>query len=199
MKIVIASTNKHKTKEIQRIFDFPDLHIISLQQFPGIPEALEDGMTFMENAERKARHYYSFIKQAVIADDSGLVVPALNGKPGIHSARYAGEKATYPENNRLLLQHMAELPARARAAYFICAVVYFDGRQIIRAEGRVNGNILQEAKGDNGFGYDPLFYYPPAGKTFAELSAEEKNRVSHRSRALQSLKVKFAKIITNNT
>jgi len=199
MEIVIASTNRHKTEEIQRIFDFPELQIISLRQFPEIPAALEDGTTFMENAERKAMHYFSIIRQAVIADDSGLVVPALNGRPGIHSARYAGETATYPENNRLLLQQMAGLEGNARQAYFVCAVVFFDGRQLIPAEGRVTGEILREARGDKGFGYDPLFYYAPAGKTFAELDAGEKNRVSHRSHALHSLKIKLAKIISNNT
>ena len=197
--MVIASTNEHKTEEIQRIFNFPGLQITSLRQFPEIPPALEDGLTFMENAERKARHYFSFIKQAVIADDSGLVVPALDGQPGILSARYAGEKATYPQNNRLLLKNMSRLPESARAAYFVCAVVFFDGGQLISAEGRVDGRILHAIRGENGFGYDPLFYFPPAKKTFAELGAEEKNRVSHRAKALHNLRVKLAEIINNNT
>jgi XTP/dITP diphosphohydrolase len=199
MFLVITSTNKHKIEEIQKIFNFPMLQITSLQQYPKIPPALEDGKTFSENAERKARHYYSFIKQAVIADDSGLVVPALQGQPGILSARYAGEQATYSENNKLLLQNMSALPEKARAAYFVCAVVFFDGRQLICAEGKVDGRILYEARGDNGFGYDPLFYYPPAGKTFAELEAEEKNLLSHRSLALRNLKTKLEKILPNNT
>ena len=199
MMIVIATTNIHKVEEISRIFNFPGLYIKSLKQFPGISPAVENGTTFRENAELKARHYFQHLKKPVIADDSGLVVPALKGEPGIHSARYAGEKASYAENNQRLLQKMTDLADVQRDAYFVCVVVFYDGRKILSAEGRAEGRILREEKGSEGFGYDPLFYYPPVKKTFAELTAEEKNSISHRSQALWKLKEKLAEIVDNNS
>ena len=199
MILVIASTNQHKIEEIRKIFNFPGMEINSLAQFPNIVPAVENGATFRENAELKARHYFHYLKQPVIADDSGLVVPALKGEPGVHSARYAGEQATYKENNQRLLQKMTDLADAQRDAYFVCVVVFYDGRKILSAEGRAEGRILREARGTNGFGYDPLFYYRPAKRTFAELAAEEKNSISHRCRALQGLKEKLAEIVDNNS
>ena len=195
MEIIIASTNKHKTDEIRRIFNYSGIGFRSLHDFPGIRLAEENGHTFLENAEIKAKHYFTYLKQPVMADDSGLVVPALNHEPGVHSARYAGENASYQENNMLLLKKMANLTGESRMAYFICAVVFFDGTQVISSEGRVEGVIIEKEKGSSGFGYDPLFLYPPAEKTFAELTGVEKNKVSHRSRALAGLRDKLEKIL----
>jgi len=197
-KILIASTNRHKVREIQKIFDFPATRFSSLTEYHDIPEAVEDGKTFEENSLIKAKHYYQYTQTPVIADDSGLVVPALNGEPGIHSARYAGEQSAYDKNNALLLSRMKELQDDQRFAYFVCVIVYFDGKDILISEGRAEGRIIDQLKGTGGFGYDPLFYYPAAGKTFAEMASEEKNQVSHRSRALQGLREKLVKHLDNS-
>jgi len=189
--ILIASTNRHKVEEIKKIFEIPGIGFNSLENYNGIPEAIEDGESFEDNALLKAKHYYLHTKIPVIADDSGLVVPALNGEPGIHSARYAGEQSAYDKNNDLLLSRMENLAGEKRFAFFVCVVVYFDGKNVIFSEGRAEGNIIDRLKGAGGFGYDPLFYYPKAGKTFAEMDSEEKNQVSHRSRALQGLNKKL--------
>jgi len=192
-QILIASTNRHKVEEIEKIFKIPGIEFASLERYKDIPEAIEDGISFEENALIKARHYYHHTKIPVIADDSGLVVPALNGEPGIHSARYSGEQSTYDENNALLLSRMEKLKGEQRFAFFVCVVVYFDDKNVILSEGRAEGKIIGQLKGAGGFGYDPLFYYPEAGKTFAEMDSEEKNQVSHRSRALKGLNEKLRK------
>lgn len=189
--ILIASTNRHKVEEIKKIFRFPEVKFKSLDQYEEIPEAIEDGKTFKDNALLKARHYYQYTQIPVISDDSGLVVPALNGEPGIHSARYAGEQSAYDKNNALLLSRMENLVGNQRFAFFVCVVVFFDGKNVIFSEGRVEGTIIDELKGIGGFGYDPLFYYPEARKTFAEMDSEDKNQVSHRFRALQGLNKKL--------
>ena len=191
--ILIASTNRHKVEEIKKIFGNTGIKFVSLEQYSEIPEAIEDGITFQENALLKAKHYFQYTQIPVIADDSGLVVPALNGEPGIHSARYAGEQSAYDKNNSLLLSRMEKFEGEQRFAFFVCVVVYFDGKNVIFSEGRAEGEIIDQLKGTGGFGYDPLFYYPDARKTFAEMGSEEKNRVSHRFRALQGLNEKFRK------
>jgi XTP/dITP diphosphohydrolase len=196
-QILIASTNRHKVQEIEKIFQIPEVEFESLTTFESIPEAIEDGKTFEENALIKAKHYYQYTKIPVIADDSGLVVPALNGEPGIHSARYAGEQSAYDKNNALLLSRMKNLSDEQRFAYFVCVIVYFNGSDILVSEGRAEGIIIDKLKGERGFGYDPLFYYPPAAQTFAQMKAEEKNRVSHRSRALHGMHEKLIKHLDN--
>lgn len=193
--ILIASTNRHKVEEIKKIVRFPGINIISLENYKDIPEAIENGKTFRDNALIKAKHYYQHLQIPVIADDSGLVVPALNGEPGIHSARYAGEQSAYDKNNALLLSRMELLRDEKRFAFFICIVVFYDGKNVIFSEGRAKGMIINQLKGEGGFGYDPLFYYPEAGKTFAEMELKEKNLVSHRSRALQGLTEKLRKTL----
>jgi XTP/dITP diphosphohydrolase len=185
--ILIASTNRHKVEEIKKIFVIPGIKFISLEQYKEIPEAIEDGKTFQDNAILKAKHYFQHTQTPVIADDSGLVVPGLNGEPGIHSARYAGEQSAYDKNNALLLSRMEDLVGDQRFAFFVCVVVFFDGKNVIFSEGKAEGAILDRQKGTQGFGYDPLFYYPEARKTFSEMDPEEKNQVSHRARALQGL------------
>jgi len=189
--ILIASTNRHKVEEIKKIFEIPGIKFISLENFKEIPDAIEDGKSFRDNALLKAKHYYLNTEIPVIADDSGLVVPALNGEPGIHSARYAGEQSAYDKNNSLLLSRMENLEGDQRIAFFVCEVVFFDGKNVIFSEGRVRGEIIDQLKGSGGFGYDPLFYYPEAKKTFAEMDSDVKNKVSHRYRALQGLNKKL--------
>jgi XTP/dITP diphosphohydrolase len=189
--ILLASTNRHKVEEIKNIFEIPGISFNSLEYYKDIPEAIENGESFQDNALLKARHYFQHTQIPVIADDSGLVVPALNGEPGIHSARYAGEESGYDKNNALLLSRMENLAGHQRFAYFVCVMVYFDGKNVIFSEGKVEGEIIYQLKGTAGFGYDPLFYYPKARKTFAEMDSEEKNQVSHRSQALQGLNKKL--------
>jgi len=191
--ILIASTNRHKVEEIKKIFEIPGIIFNSLENYKSIPEAIEDGESFKDNALLKAKHYFQHTKIPVIADDSGLVVPALNGEPGIHSARYAGEHSAYDKNNALLLSRMGNLVGDQRFAFFVCVVVFFDGKNVIFSEGRAEGEIINQLKGAGGFGYDPLFYYPEARKTFAEMGSEEKNQVSHRFRALNELNKKLRK------
>ena len=198
MQMLIATTNMHKTKEIEKIFSYKNCTFSSLINHKNIPEAIENGKTFLDNAIIKARHYYDHLRIPAIADDSGLVVPALNDEPGVYSARYAGENSNYKANNELLVKKMTDLEGKDRAAYFICVVVYYDGHNLISAEGKVDGTIIDQPRGENGFGYDPLFFYHEKNKTFAELSAEEKNNVSHRSRALEQLKKKLTPIIMKN-
>ena len=198
-KILIASTNKHKVEEIRNILDFKDVIFESLQKFPHVGSVEENGDTFEDNAILKAKHYHTHTRMSVIADDSGLVVPALNGEPGVLSARYAGRSSSYAENNRLLLSRLSGFKNEQRLACFVCVVIYYDGENLVSAEGRAEGEIINIYRGVNGFGYDPLFYYPPAQKTFAEMEEKEKNLVSHRYRALQLLKTKLEKIHCNNS
>ena len=166
------------------------IEVQSLADYPDVPEAVEDGDTFLENARKKAAHYQQLLKVPTIADDSGLVVDALNGAPGVYSARYAGEPGNDRKNNEKLL---AELEARGavdaarRTARFMCAMVYLDGGTVIDAQGRVEGHIGTEFRGGNGFGYDPLFVVEDTGMTAAELPPERKNVISHRGRALRRL------------
>lgn len=190
--IVIATKNRHKVEEIGNIFRPADYRLSDLSAFPDIPEAIEDGDSFAANAAIKARYYYELLKKPVIADDSGLVVAALNGEPGIYSARYAGPEANYENNNLKLLKMLEKFPAGQRQAYFICVAVFWDGSHMVPAEGRLNGMIGFEPRGMNGFGYDPVFMVPGTGKTLAELSAAEKNRISHRFHAFTQLREKLA-------
>lgn len=194
--ILIASTNKHKVAEIEKILRSMKFNFLSLSAHPDLKPPAEDSKTFQGNALIKARYYYQHTGLPVIADDSGLVVPALGGEPGVLSARYAGKQASYSENNQLLLSHMQNFEGDQRAAYFICVAVYYDGGTLLVAEGRAEGIILRELRGSHGFGYDPLFLYPSAGKTFAEMMDSEKNQVSHRSKALESLYQQLGEILT---
>ena len=189
MKIVLASRNAHKIKELYAFISpiDPSIEILSLDDIGYVGDIEENGTTYEENALTKARtaveaggHRY-----AAIADDSGLSVDALDGAPGVYSARYAGGHGDDAANNALLLKNLAHLPESERTARFVCciALVYPDGREMT-VRGETEGVIINEARGNGGFGYDPYFYYQPFGKTFAELSAEEKNAISHRGKAI---------------
>ena len=193
MEIIAATKNKGKVVEIRRALRGLRFKIDSLNDFPDIPEVEEDGKSFDENALKKARFYSQYFGKLTIADDSGLEVDSLKGLPGIYSARYAGEGASDQERNQKLLEEMQGIPISKRGARFKCviAVVSHDGREGI-AEGSCSGRIGFKEIGKKGFGYDPVFILPQYGKTMAQITLEEKNRVSHRGKALRKLR----KIIT---
>ena len=186
-KIVVASKNNHKIAEFQAILSPWKLDVTGLPQ--GVPESPEHGSSFEANAIEKAVFYSSFVNGWVLADDSGLCVDALEGRPGIFSARYAGVHGDDAANRQKLLADLREVPDAARSASFACAIAVFhrglgEGL-VVRSD--VLGSILTEEHGEGGFGYDPLFYHPESGKTFSELSAEQKNRLSHRAKAVERL------------
>ena len=189
MEIIVATRNKGKIREIRDSLKGFDLRIYALSDFPDVPEVEEDGSSFAENALKKARFYSKLLGKLTIADDSGLEVDSLKGLPGIYSARYAGERASGRENNRKLLSEIRGVPVSKRGARFRCviAITSPDGKEAT-AEGSCKGRIGVKEKGKKGFGYDPLFILPKYGKTMAELTLEEKNRVSHRGKALRKIR-----------
>ncbi len=186
MKLILASNNAHKLVEIRAILGSEFDEILSMKEAGIVHETVEDGSTFLENAEKKAREIMEISGCCALADDSGLCVEALGGAPGIYSARYAGEHGDDKANNRKLLRELEGVDDRR--AHFACAMVLVrpDG-SVVRAEGRMDGVIAFEESGENGFGYDPLFYLPERGCTNAQLSPEEKNAISHRAKALHAL------------
>lgn len=190
--LLVATTNQGKFVEIAEALKDLPLRILSLRDFPGAPPVVEDGDTFLANARKKAHETARWSGQLTLADDSGIVVDALGGRPGVHSARYAGENATDEDNRRLLLEELSGVPDEKRGAAFVCVLVlaHPDGREMV-AEGRIEGRITGEARGSNGFGYDPLFLIPSLGKTTAELPMTEKNALSHRGLALKALRGKW--------
>lgn len=190
--ILVATRNRGKFQEICQGLGGIDLDLRSLLDLSEVPEVDEDQPTFIGNALKKARSYSSWSGLATLADDSGLVVPALDGAPGVHSARYAGLHANDLANRERLLREMSEITDTNRVASFICvlALVTPEGRELT-FEGRCEGRILREEKGSGGFGYDPLFFIPEAGKTMAEMTLDEKNRYSHRGRALRAFIAHF--------
>lgn len=194
MKLIIASNNAHKVREIKQILGDCFDSIQTMKEAGISLEVVEDGSTFRENAIKKAEETLSVAPgfDAALADDSGLCVDALNGAPGVYSARYAGVGHDDEENNRKLLHEMRGIPFEQRTCRFVtCVALASKEAETICADGSVEGILLEDKAGDNGFGYDPLFYYVPAGKSFAQLTEEEKNEVSHRKRALENLKGKI--------
>lgn len=189
MKLVLATNNPHKVEEIKSILSDLEVEILTPQDFDNFPELKEEGSTLEENAVSKAMVTCRFTGLPSLADDTGLEVEALNGAPGVISARFAGETATYDENNRKLLSLLEGLPKQKRNAVFRCVIaIAFAEQDVQTVEGRAEGIIVEKPRGKQGFGYDPLFYFPPLGRTFAELSPHEKNRVSHRAKALARAK-----------
>ncbi len=187
MKLIIASNNKNKIREIKEILKDDFEEILSMSEAKIDHETVEDGASFRENALKKARELSQISGIAAIADDSGLCVDALGGEPGIFSARFCGVHGDDDANNNLLLEKMQG--KANRAAHYTCAIAlcYPDGRELC-TEGYMNGEILTEPRGNGGFGYDPLVLLPELSKTVAELTADEKNGISHRAEALQKLK-----------
>lgn len=192
--LVVATRNKGKSRELREFLaDFP-VEIRDLNDFGPIPEPVEDGATFEENAYKKASFTAKVLGIPALADDSGLEVEALGGEPGVYSARYAGEKATDPENNTKLLKAMEGV--KNRAALFCCVLsLAVPAGPALTYEATCEGVLLEAPRGENGFGYDPLFFHPESGKSFAEMTLDEKSRVSHRGKALAELREEFAKVL----
>jgi len=189
LELIIATRNRGKVREIRRALKGLGLRIYTLNEFSDVPEIEEDGKSFGENALKKARFYSRYFGKLTIADDSGLEVDSLKGLPGIYSARYAGKGASNRENNRRLLREMEGISPSKRGARFKCAIaVVSKGGEELVAEGSCKGRIGFREVGKKGFGYDPLFILPRYGKTMAQLTLEEKNRISHRGKALRRLR-----------
>jgi len=192
--IVLATGNKNKVREINELLKDAPVDIKCLTDYGPLPTVIEDKETFEENAYKKAFHYARVLGLPCLADDSGLVVEALDGRPGVLSARYAGENATDMEKCDKLLEEMQG--KENRRARFECVLsLATPGGPALTWEGRCEGEITGERHGQSGFGYDPVFYYPPLGKTFAEISMAEKNQVSHRGRALQDFAAEIDKVL----
>lgn len=187
-KIFVASKNKGKISEIKSYLAPIGYEIFSMIDTPGIQDIEETGSTFEENAVIKAKAVYDVVKVPVLADDSGLEVDLLNGRPGVYSARFSGEGATVRKNNEKLLEELGESDFSERTARFRCVIVLYDGMSERSFDGTCEGNITFYLKGTNGFGYDPLFMPKGYSLTFGELDLDIKNRISHRGKALASLK-----------
>lgn len=183
--IVLSSRNKKKTQEVAEILAPVGFRVIAVTEFPGVAEVDEDGLTFAENAAKKATQVAREIGQWVIGEDSGLMVDALGGAPGIYSARFSGEDATDAKNNARLMQELADVPDEKRGAGYICSIALSNpaGDVLVAVEGTCRGRILREASGSGGFGYDPYFLIPEYHQTFGQLSSVVKHRLSHRARA----------------
>uniref|UniRef100_A0A7C4EJP6 dITP/XTP pyrophosphatase n=1 Tax=Thermodesulfovibrio aggregans TaxID=86166 RepID=A0A7C4EJP6_9BACT len=199
MKIVLATRNRKKLEELQRILSDLEITLLSIQDFEDIEEVKENAVSFEENALKKARYVAQKTGLPAIADDSGLEVDALQGRPGVKSARYAGDYATDEENVKKLLMELKNVPADRRTARFICyiALVFPDGKEYILS-GFVNGRITEEPKGSYGFGYDPVFQPEGFEKTFAEMLPDEKDSISHRKKALEQLKKLLSELYKQN-
>lgn len=186
MRLVLATRNQGKVRELQDMLKSTNFEVVSLAEYPELPEVEEDGDTFLANAVKKAREIAAATGELTMADDSGLEVDYLGGAPGVHSARFAGEHGNNRANNEKLLKLLEGVPWEKRTARFRCvvAVATPDG-EVETAEGTCEGIITPELRGEEGFGYDPLFYFPIYEKTFAELDPDLKNSVSHRGKALR--------------
>ena len=195
-RLLIATTNRDKLREIRAILGHLPVEILTLEDIGPIPEPDETGVTFVENARLKARYYDQHIERLpgerplTVAEDSGLVIDALEGAPGVLSARFLRPDASYPERFAEIDRRLAALPADQRRARFVCAVtVVNNGAIAFETAGTVEGEIAATPKGTRGFGYDPIFYYPPYGRTLAEVSDDEKRRVAHRGEAFRRLAI----------
>ena len=189
MKIVLATHNRDKCAEIEAIMKDMPIQLLTLNEFPEIEEIIEDGKTLDENALIKAKTVHKITHLPAIADDTGLEVDALDGQPGIYSARYAGENCSYSDNVNKLLKEMANIPPKKRSALFRTAIAYVDENMEHATEGVVEGVIIDVMKGIDGFGYDPVFYMPGMKKTYAEMSMNEKNQISHRGKAMKNMQI----------
>lgn len=192
IEIVVATRNQGKLAEIRAALADLDIKVVCLDDFPDAPEIPEDGETFRENAWKKASAIAGHTGKFALADDSGLVVDALGGAPGVYSARYAGEDAGDESNNEKLLEELKKLPEAPRTARFVCVIVVATPQGgSLTTEGSCEGEILERPRGQHGFGYDPLFFHPPLNATFSEIDTTQKLEVSHRGKALRELKQKI--------
>ena len=188
-ELVLATRNRHKVIELVALLGDLDIKIRTLDEFPGAPEVVEDGDTCEANAVKKARAIADFTGLPAVADDTGLEVDALGGRPGVYAARYAGEDATYEDNCQKLLRELMGVPRERRTARFLTVAALAlpsDGVRV--AQGTLDGVITEEASGTSGFGYDPVFLIPELGKTLAQLSADQKNTISHRAKAFAKMR-----------
>ena len=187
MKVVIATHNRDKMKEIQGAISELGWEVISLYDFPEIAEIEENGKTLEENALIKAREVFKETGLPTISDDTGLEVDALDGAPGVYTARYAGEDCSYSDNVNKMLKEMSKVPMPNRGAFFKTVMVFKDENKELIVDGVVKGKISRESRGDDGFGYDPIFYVTEYDKTFAEMTMSEKSKISHRGNAINNL------------
>lgn len=187
-RLLVATTNNGKLREIRSLLADAPVELVTLRDLPAIEEPEETGQTFEDNARLKALYYSAHSGMTTVAEDSGLVIDGLDGEPGVHSARFLRPDASYPERFAAIFQRLAGPPERNRAARFVCALaVARDGAIIYEARGTVEGEIAREARGSGGFGYDPIFYFPPYGSTLAEVIEEAKLAVAHRGKAFRAL------------
>ncbi|MCD6082877.1 XTP/dITP diphosphatase [Candidatus Aerophobetes bacterium] len=195
MELVVATRNKDKVREIKELLSDLKVRILTHEDFPNFPSVVEDGKSLKENALKKARAIAKFTGKLALADDSGLEVEALGGAPGVFSSRFAGENATYEDNNQKLLSLLKGVPPEKRGAVFRCVIAIIDpeGREVV-VEGVCRGRITEKPKGKEGFGYDPVFEPEGSERTFAQMSLEEKNRISHRAKALKKAKEALRKL-----
>ncbi len=195
-RIIFATGNEGKMKEIRLILGDLGCEILSMKETGADPEIVENGKTFAENAEIKARAVWQCTGDIVLADDSGLVVDYIGGEPGVHSARYMGEDTSYEIKNRNIIERLSEARGAGRAARFVCdiAAVLPDG-SVLHTEDTMEGVIAEAPAGSGGFGYDPILYLPEFGCTSAELTIEQKNRISHRGKALEAMKKELKRVL----
>lgn len=195
-KIIFATGNAGKMREVRMILEDLGCEVISMKEAGADPEIIENGSTFAENAEIKARAVWACTGDIVLADDSGLVVDYIGGEPGIYSARYMGEDTSYDIKNQNIIDRLAGAEGEERAARFVCAIagVLPDGR-VVHTEATMEGQIAEKPAGCEGFGYDPILYIPEFGKTSAELTIEQKNLISHRGKALEAMKDVLKRIL----
>lgn len=197
VEIVVASRNPKKAAELRRLLGELPVRVLGADEAGVDLEVVEDGETFAENAAKKAAAFARASGRWALGDDSGLCVDALGGRPGVRSARYAGEKADDAANNRRLLAELAGIPPERRTARFVCSLALADptGKIRLAVEKSAEGRILEAARGAGGFGYDPLFFFPSLSKAFAELAPDEKDRVSHRGAALRALSAGLFRLV----
>lgn len=196
-KLIVASNNENKILEIKEILSKYDIEVVSLKEAGINIDVEENGTTFIENAYKKANEIYNVLEnEMVLADDSGLMVECLDGAPGIYSARFAGEDKNYIKNNKKLLELLKESKDEDKRAKFVCAMVLIvDRNTVIKVQGEIEGKIINEEIGGNGFGYDPLFYVPEYEMTFAQMDSNLKNSISHRANALNKLEGELKKLM----
>lgn len=188
-ELVLATRNRHKGAELAALLADLPIRIRTMDEFPDVPDVIEDGETCQANAIKKAQVVSQATGLLAVADDTGLEVDALGGRPGVFAARYAGEQATYEDNWRKLLLEMAGVPRDRRTAHFVTVAAIASPSQTVEvATGQLDGLITEQPVGARGFGYDPVFYVPEVGRTLAELSSEEKNRISHRAKAFAQVR-----------
>lgn len=199
-RLVLATRNVHKVREISTMLADLDLEVLSVRDFPDLPEVVEDGATIEDNAVKKAMAIASATGLTALADDTGLEVEALSGAPGVMSARYAGPGATYEDNNRKLLSELSGVPSERRTAAFRCVIALaIPGGGVETVEGRTYGRILETPRGAGGFGYDPIFLPRGCRNTYAEMSPSEKNSSSHRGKAIRAALAVIAELYADET